>query len=341
MLWSKYFALFAILIILFLVGCDTKTSEDSLLQTNQPTAPIGDSISVEVTRDQCMALATKAEKIACMNQLKAQRATEIAALKEELEKVNTKTEVLTEIKESLADKVSDSPEPTLLDCLKLQNQMKKDACKLEVKTKREARLGAIRIKAEEKKAELARVQAEGETLQTTIEVLSEVKDALADEGPTPVSANFNDLAIVTREQCKTLLPDRGEFKSCMLAYSDHQKAEINEKKEQRARNELSIKSQEDELMKLDTTIKGLQKVILIQEKPTLTLLDCLKIEDQPEKHNCKIKVKSQREAKIVELNERLEEIKTTNENEKDEIERLKNEIEGLKKVIAIQEEVCR
>ena len=38
----------------------------------------------KITRDQCMALATKAEKIECMKKLKAQRAIEIAELAEQL-----------------------------------------------------------------------------------------------------------------------------------------------------------------------------------------------------------------------------------------------------------------
>ena len=54
--------------------------------------------TTNVTRDQCIALATKAEKIECMKQLKAQRRAEIAALdtglEQDAEAIATRTDIL-------------------------------------------------------------------------------------------------------------------------------------------------------------------------------------------------------------------------------------------------------
>jgi len=50
--------------------------------------------TAKVSRDQCMALATKAEKLDCMKTLKKQRAAEIAILNKEVAKGKATNEAL-------------------------------------------------------------------------------------------------------------------------------------------------------------------------------------------------------------------------------------------------------
>jgi len=70
---------------LTLAGCSEANAEDSNAKAEiQKVAAVVET--AKVTRDQCIALATKAEKIACMKTLKAQRVAEIAALDSGLEK---------------------------------------------------------------------------------------------------------------------------------------------------------------------------------------------------------------------------------------------------------------
>jgi len=77
----------------------------------------------------------------------------------------------------------------------------------------------------------------------------------------------------------------------------------------------------------------------------LTLLDCLKMENQSEKSACKLEVKAQREAEIAARTERVEQKSSENATLDTKIaegnttnEGLRNEVDGLKKVVAIQEE---
>ena len=62
---------------LTLAGCSEANAEDNTQAEIQKVAAVVET--AKVTRDQCIALATKAEKIACMKTLKAQRVAEIAA----------------------------------------------------------------------------------------------------------------------------------------------------------------------------------------------------------------------------------------------------------------------
>lgn len=69
---------------LALTGCNEARADDNTQAEVQKVAAVVET--TKVTRDQCIALATKAEKIECMKQLKAQRRAEIAALDARLEK---------------------------------------------------------------------------------------------------------------------------------------------------------------------------------------------------------------------------------------------------------------
>ena len=82
---------------LALAGCNEARADDNTKAEVQKVAAVVET--TKVTRDQCIALATKAEKIECMKQLKAQRRAEIAAkmdLREEnaetIVKIDTDTE---------------------------------------------------------------------------------------------------------------------------------------------------------------------------------------------------------------------------------------------------------
>jgi len=68
---------------LALAGCNEAQANDNAPAEVQKVAAVVET--TKVTRDQCIALATKAEKIECMKQLKAQRRAEIAALDTGLE----------------------------------------------------------------------------------------------------------------------------------------------------------------------------------------------------------------------------------------------------------------
>jgi len=76
---------------LALTGCNEARAEDNTQAEVQKVAAVVET--TKVTRDQCIALATKAEKIECMKQLKAQRRAEIAA-KVELREDNAETIVV-------------------------------------------------------------------------------------------------------------------------------------------------------------------------------------------------------------------------------------------------------
>jgi len=69
---------------LALAGCSEANAEDNTQAEIQKVAAVVET--TKVTRDQCIALATKAEKITCMKILKAQRVAEITELDSGLEK---------------------------------------------------------------------------------------------------------------------------------------------------------------------------------------------------------------------------------------------------------------
>ena len=69
---------------LALAGCSETNAEDNTQAEIQKVAAVVET--TKVTRGQCIALATKAEKIECMKTLKAQRVAEITALDTGLEK---------------------------------------------------------------------------------------------------------------------------------------------------------------------------------------------------------------------------------------------------------------
>jgi len=87
---------------LALAGCNEAQANDNAPAEVQKVAAVVEA--TKVTRDQCIALATKAEKIECMKKLKAQRRAEIAAkvdLREEnAETIAAKTDVLETEKEA-------------------------------------------------------------------------------------------------------------------------------------------------------------------------------------------------------------------------------------------------
>jgi len=87
---------------LALTGCNEARADDNTQAEVQKVAAVVET--TKVTRDQCIALATKAEKIECMKRLKAQRRAEIAAkvdLRDEnAETIATRTEILETEKEA-------------------------------------------------------------------------------------------------------------------------------------------------------------------------------------------------------------------------------------------------
>lgn len=97
---------------LALAGCSEANAEDNTQAEIQKVAAVVET--AKVTRDQCIALATKAEKIACMKTLKAQRVAEIAAKSEQRQ---TNTETITENDKSLEDK------HTTVDVLSNENEI--------------------------------------------------------------------------------------------------------------------------------------------------------------------------------------------------------------------------
>jgi len=68
---------------LALAGCSEANAEDNTQAEIRKVAAVVET--TKVTRDQCIALATKAEKITCMKTLKAQRVAEIIAIDSGLE----------------------------------------------------------------------------------------------------------------------------------------------------------------------------------------------------------------------------------------------------------------
>ena len=68
---------------LAIAGCNEARADDNTQAEVQKVTAVVET--TKVTRDQCIVLATKAEKIECMKQLKAQRRAEIAALDTGLE----------------------------------------------------------------------------------------------------------------------------------------------------------------------------------------------------------------------------------------------------------------
>jgi len=68
---------------LALAGCSEANAEDNTQAETQKVAAVVET--TKVTRDQCIALATKAEKIECMKKLKAQRLAEITAIDKQTE----------------------------------------------------------------------------------------------------------------------------------------------------------------------------------------------------------------------------------------------------------------
>jgi len=112
---------------LALAGCSEANAEDNTQAEIQKVAAVVET--TKVTRDQCIALATKAEKIGCMKTLKAQRVAEIAALDTGLERdsetiaqIDTATETEQDANEQrrttvdvlvkeIADKSASNPTP--------------------------------------------------------------------------------------------------------------------------------------------------------------------------------------------------------------------------------------
>ena len=99
---------------LTLAGCSEANAED-----NNEKAEIQKVASMvetaKVTRDQCIALATKAEKIACMKTLKAQRVAEITA-KSNQRTSNVET-IATEVSELENDKEANEQRRTIIKVL--------------------------------------------------------------------------------------------------------------------------------------------------------------------------------------------------------------------------------
>jgi hypothetical protein len=77
---------------LTLAGCNEANAEDNTQAEVQKVAAVVET--TKVTRDQCIALATKAEKLECMKQLRAQRRAEITTKTEVLEKEKTEGDKL-------------------------------------------------------------------------------------------------------------------------------------------------------------------------------------------------------------------------------------------------------
>jgi len=90
---------------LALAGCSEANAEDNTQAEIQKVAAVVET--TKVTRDQCIALATKAEKIKCMKTLKAQRVAEIAALDtglvDDTAEIAAKTEQRMQNAETIAD----------------------------------------------------------------------------------------------------------------------------------------------------------------------------------------------------------------------------------------------
>ena len=67
---------------------------------------------------------------------------------------------------------------TLLDCLKMENQSEKSACKLEVKAQQEAEIAELDLKETKLDNENAKINTEIEKGNTTNEVLSKKIDTI-------------------------------------------------------------------------------------------------------------------------------------------------------------------
>lgn len=91
---------------LALAGCEAGATDKKTPETAEFTKLAAVVETTVRTQAECRALvgATKEEKLTCMREVKAARQAEIAALNEKIEDGNTKTEILREIKEAVADK---------------------------------------------------------------------------------------------------------------------------------------------------------------------------------------------------------------------------------------------
>ena len=98
---------------LTLAGCSEANAEDNTQAEIQKVAAVVET--AKVTRDQCIALATKAEKIACMKTLKAQRVAEITAKSDQRDS-NAET-ISTEGSELENDKEANEQRRTIIKVL--------------------------------------------------------------------------------------------------------------------------------------------------------------------------------------------------------------------------------